>query len=161
MSFQAFPNRLIVLQKIPLLFSVSLLAFILPAGAELGQPVSSVPTDRAKMKGTLQVTKTAGYEIHEIQTAVGTKVREYVSPSGMVFGVAWNGQFMPDLQQILGAYFDQYVNAVAQGKKTVRGPVNIQLPGLVIQRGGHQGSFFGRAYVPEMIPPGASADAVQ
>jgi hypothetical protein len=87
-------------------------------------------------------------------------VREYASPNGIVFGVTWNGPWMPDLRQLLGPYFNQYMVA-AQGKKAARGPVSIQLPGLVVERGGHARSFFGRAYVPQMIPQGVTADAIQ
>ena len=44
--------------------------------------------------------------MHEITTTTGV-VREFVSPGGAVFGVAWDGQFPPDLQQLLGPYYQQ------------------------------------------------------
>lgn len=137
------------------------LAFSAPASAELGGNVDSVKADHAKMGGALTITTVSGYEVHEIQSAAGIRVREYVAPSGTVFGVAWQGPFKPDLRQLLGPYFDQYVKAVEQGRKTSRGPVTIQLPGLVVQTGGHMRSFAGRAYVPQMIPQAASADAIK
>ena len=87
-------------------------------------------------------------------------MREYASPNGIVFGVTWNGPWAPDLRQLLGAYFDSYVVA-ARGKKAARGPITIQLPGLIVERGGHARSFFGRAYVPQMIPQGVTADDIQ
>jgi hypothetical protein len=150
-----------VLRKIPLvLVIVAFSAFTLPAGATLGGSVASVQDDQASMKGTLQVTKAEGYEIHEIQAAQGVKVREYVSPSGTVFGVAWQGPWKPNLHQILGSYFDQYVQA-ASANKRARGPAMIQLPELVVQSAGHQGAFAGRAYLPQMIPQGTSISAIK
>jgi len=149
-----------VLRKIPLLLvSVAFCAFTLPAGAELGGPASSAQAV-ASMNGTLQVTKAEGYEIHEIQAAQGAKVREYVSPSGTVFGVAWQGPWKPNLHQLLGSYFDQYVKA-ASADKRMRGAVTVQLPELVVQSAGHPGAFAGRAYLPQMIPQGASIGAIK
>lgn len=139
---------------------IALFLFASPAWGELGGNVASIKIDQQSMHGSLQVSSAANYQVHEIQTAQGATVREYVSTSGAVFGVAWNGRFTPDLRQLLGPYFDQYVNAV-QGTKTIRGPVSVQLPGFVIQRGGHQGSFSGRAYLPQMVPQDVSADAVK
>jgi hypothetical protein len=150
-----------VFRKISLLLvTVACCALSLPASAELGGPASSIQADQANMKGTLQVTKAEGYEIHEIQAAQGAKVREYVSPSGTVFGVAWQGQWKPNLRQLLGSYFDQYVKATPVNK-SLRGAVTVQTPELVVQSAGHPGAFAGRAYLPQMIPQGASVSAIK
>jgi hypothetical protein len=65
---------------------------------------------------------------------LGTVVREYVSPDGKVFGIAWNGPTMPDLRQLMGEHFDHYVQAVA--KRGMRGPVHLDEPELVVRRAG-------------------------
>jgi len=83
-----------------------------PAFAALGEPASSVQADQAHMQGTLRTTQTQAYTIHEIRAATGTIVREYVSSSGRVFAVAWQGPWPPDMRQILGSYFEQYQQAV-------------------------------------------------
>lgn len=131
-----------------------------PACAELGGTLTSIKADQQKMAASLRVTSTSTYQLHEMQSEQGIRVREYASPNGTVFGVTWNGPWAPDLRQLLGAYFDQYMVA-ARGKKAARGPISIQLPGLIVERGGHARSFFGRAYVPQMIPQGVSADDIQ
>jgi hypothetical protein len=60
------------------------------------------------MQGALlRIAQTGPYAMHEIRTAAGTNVRQFVSPSGTVFGVAWDGPWQPDLHQLLGAYFDR------------------------------------------------------
>lgn len=134
--------------------SAALLIFALPvaAYAELGGNAATVQADQRHMKGTLRVTTTANYSVHEIQAESGTTVREFVSASGTVFGVAWQGPWAPDMRQLLGSYFDQYVQAV-QSKRPRRGAVSVQEPGLVVESGGHMRSFSGRAYLPQMMPP--------
>jgi len=41
------------------------------------------------------------------------------------------------------------------------GPRASQQPGLVVQSGGHMRAFFGRAYIPQMLPRGISAAEIQ
>jgi Protein of unknown function (DUF2844) len=140
-----------------------LLALPLPALAALGGDVASVHEDQAQMKGSLKTTQAEAYSVHEITASANTVVKEYVSPAGKVFAITWHGQFIPDMQLLLGTYYDQYAQAAkAQRESHVgRHPVNIQQPGLVFQNGGHMRSYIGRAYVPEMVPQGVNVDALQ
>jgi len=135
-------------------------ALALPAHAALGGTEASVFADQSQINATLRTMPNARYTMHELQIPSGTVVREYVAPTGVVFGVAWQGPSMPDLRQVLGTHFDEYVAAVA-ARRNVRGPVLVQLPGLVVQSGGHMRGFIGKAYVPEALPQGVSADDVR
>jgi len=138
------------------------LAFGLPAWAALGGDVNSIDADSAHMKAAVTVARADKYEVHEMKTAGGTVVKEFVSPTGRVFAVAWHGPFMPELQQILGSYFQQFSTALQSQKKHYgRAPLNLQLPGLVVQEGGHMRSYVGRAYAPEMLPQGVQADEIK
>ena len=139
--------------------SIALVMLVLPlsAPAALGGNAASVQADQARMNATLRTAATALYTQYEIQLPAGTLVREYVSPAGVVFAVAWEGPSLPDLRQILGSYFAQYVEA-AQGAGA--GPRLIQQPGLVVYTGGHLRAFFGKAYVPQLLPPGVSPDDI-
>jgi hypothetical protein len=112
------------------------------------------------MKATRRIVNSQKYTIHEIQVASGTLVREYVSAQGQVFAVAWKGPLLPDLQQILGDHFADY-GAAASSKRTRRGPVLVQQPGLVIQSGGHMRAFSGRAYIPQLLPADVTVDDIQ
>jgi hypothetical protein len=142
----------------------------LPMWATLGDNASSVLSDQARMKGTLHSTDQQSYVVHEITTSIGDKVREYVTPGGAVFGVAWEGQLPPNLQQLLGPYYQQAVQArqaheqqeSTQGvPRTRRAPVAIETPGLVLYQGGHVHSFHGVAYIPQLIPQGVQASAIR
>ena len=135
----------------------------LPAFAALGGDTSSVHSDQAHMQGSLRTTQTGAYTLHEIQAATGTVVREYVSPSGKVFAVAWQGPWPPDMRQLLAAYFVEYQQALQSqtNSRAGRRPLTIQQPGLVVQSGGHMRSFAGRAYIPQMLPQGVSAEEIR
>jgi hypothetical protein len=115
------------------------------------------------MQGSRRTMVAKSYTVHEIQVATGTVVREFVSPEGKVFGVAWEGPWPPDMRQVLGSYFDQFVQAARSrgGARMGRRPLVINQPGLVVQTGGHMRAFAGRAYVPEMLPSGVGAENIQ
>src|SRR5271166_3765054 len=126
-----------------------LLALSAPAFAVLGDNAASVLTDQARMKGTLRSVDNQTYVMHEITASSGAKVREYVTPGGAVFGVAWEGQFPPNFEQLMGPYYQQAQEAIAQKKAAQqagqaprrRGPVFIDTPGLVFAQSGHMRSF--------------------
>ena len=142
--------------------SVALIALALPVPtlAALGEKVDSVPTDQARMKATLRITSSGKYTVHELQTPAGTLVREYVSPAGTVFGVAWEGPSLPDLRQVLGTYFGTYTET-AKTARTGHRSLAVERPGLVVHSRGHLRAFFGQAYVPQLLPPDVSGGEIQ
>jgi hypothetical protein len=143
--------------------SASFLLISFPAFAGLGQDVSSVDADQVQMQGARQMTQAATYAVHEIKAPTGTVVREYVSASGKVFGVAWQGPWPPDMRQILADYFETYRQATAAEVSSHAGrrPLIVNLPEVVIQSGGHMRSFNGRAFVPALLPNGVSPEIIR
>jgi hypothetical protein len=147
-----------------------------PAWATLGDNAASVLTDQAHLQGsTLNSTDKSTYVLHEISTSWG-KIREYVSPGGAVFAIAWDGQFKPNLQQLMGPYYEQARQArqaqaaeAAQAAQTSggpvvhmrRAPVVIQTSGLVVYETGHMRSFHGVAYIPQLIPQGVQPSDIR
>lgn len=131
-----------------------------PARAALGDSVASVQADQVRMKGQLRAQSAPGYSVQEITAATGTVIREYVSPSGVIFAVSWNGPAMPDLRQTLGAYFAQYQGGIqaqhAAGERSGHNHLQIRTPSLVVHAGGHMRQYFGLAYVPSLIPTNLS-----
>jgi hypothetical protein len=126
-----------------------------PAMAALGGTVDSVQADGVRMKATDKVVRKDAYTVHEIEDSTGTVVREYVSNAGTVFGVSWQGPFVPDMRQILGSYFERYSQAArAQRKGQVgRNRLEIRESGFVVQTSGHQRAYSGRAYDEQLLPP--------
>lgn len=153
-------------QTIPFRF-LSCVAWVfataLTAHAALGGDITSVQADQVHMRGSVRVSSASGYVVQEIQGSNGIVVREYLSNAGKVFGVAWQGPLPPDLRQLLGSYFDRYVQgAQAQSvSRNRRGPVAVELPDLVVEASGHMRAFAGRAYAPDLIPANVRAEVVR
>ena len=100
--------------------------------------------------------------MHEITTPYGTVVREYVSPDGKVFGVAWRGPFLPNFQQLLGDSYGTFAQAAqearsAQPRRSRNAPLTVEQPDLVMHSAGHMRAYVGHAYIPGMIPQGVDA----
>jgi hypothetical protein len=137
-----------------------MLALAFPASATLGESSTSTEADRASMKATLRMLPAAKYTVHEIQTPSGTTVREYVSSAGTVFAVAWTGPVIPDLRQALGVYFDRYTGA-AKGKHASHRNLAIREADFVADSHGHMRAFSGRAYLPQLLPQGVTAEEIR
>ena len=105
----------------------------------------------------------ASYSVRSTTYSSGTQVREYVGADGIVFGIAWNGPRMPDLQTMLGNYFPQYASGVKALKAAHpgRGPVAVEESDLVVHSGGHMGSFFGQAWLPMSLPAGMTGSDIK
>lgn len=125
-----------------------------PTLAALGGDVSTVEADRVSLKGALSGFSTVkGYAVHEITTAVGVHVREYLTSDGRVFAVSWEGPFMPDLQQMLGAYYSRFTEAASAPHVGSRRHFRVAQPGLVVESNGRMRAFYGRAWDPSLLPP--------
>jgi Protein of unknown function (DUF2844) len=126
------------------------------ASASLGGDLGSVHRDSIHVNVIPQTTNAERYTIYEMRISTGTHVREFISPSGVVFGVAWQGPFVPELQQFLGAYYYREYSVAIQSQKSnpfSRKPVHLRLADLAFENGGRVGAFYGRAYIPQAIPP--------
>jgi hypothetical protein len=139
--------------------AIAIAAISAPAAASLGGDESTIAVDQGVLAGQVKVARVQRYAVHEIAAPSGTVVREFVSPAGKVFAVAWSGPSMPDLRQVLGPYFDTYVAVVSERK--ARGPVNVVLPGLVVQSSGHMRAFAGKAYLPDAMPAGVASEEIK
>jgi hypothetical protein len=147
-----------------LCLALTMLARPAPVTAALGGNETSVQSDRARMRAAfLRMTRAERYTVHEMRAPSGTVVREYVSTAGAVFAVAWSGPWQPDLRQVLGTYFEQYVQAAhaVRARRAGHGPLLVQEPGLVVQLSGHPRAFAGRAYVPVLVPQGLGLDIIR
>jgi hypothetical protein len=130
--------------------------------ASLGGDVASVQADATSMQAHVRSTQHSAYMLHEMQSATGIAIREYISASGTVFGVAWKGAYPPNLKQLLGSEYEQYEQAINTPSGRVgHGPVTIRLPNLVVQLSGHMGDYSGRAYIPDKVPTDMSLESIR
>jgi len=151
-------NRL--LYAAPCALALLFLAAVRPAAAALGEPLASIQADGQRLKAaTARVQAGSGYSVHELQQANGGSVREYVSPAGLVFALTWSGPFKPDLQQLLGRHFGTYA-ITPRSAGSDRNHLAIDTDALVVRAGGRQRGFFGRAWLPALLPAGVDPEAL-
>ena len=131
----------------------------LPSAATLGENVNSINSDQARLKTSVRILPRQFYSVHEMQTPSGTAIRQFVSPDGTVFGVAWQG-FAPNLEQLLGIYFQEYFRGASAPGRRGRG-VHIDTGDLVLDSGGHMRYVTGRAFLRSKLPAGVTESDVQ
>ncbi len=147
--------------RLPFL-SLGLIALALSSSAQaaLGGPASTLQDDRMQLKATAPVANNKlNFTVHEMATADGTTVREYIS-GGNVFGVAWRGPHIPNLKQLMGSYYETYTSELAARRKG-HAPVAIRRTDFVAHSGGHMRAFSGSAFVPNMLPAGVTEADIQ
>jgi len=149
-----------------LFFCCGLLTVVSPgarwARAALGESVDSIESDRKILSAREVVSSAhANYTVYQMKYD-GTSVRQYVSPSGIVFGIAWNGLVHPDLTLLLGSYAGEYQEALG---RTVRkyGERHLQVKAdrVIVQKWGHMRNLQGRAYAPDLVPAGVTVDEIR
>lgn len=131
-----------------------------PAMAALGQAPSrlaaSSPAPGTRMLAVVPTARVGSYTVQETQFENGTTVREYATPAGLVFAVAWQGPVLPDLDVLLGGYFNTFKLETEQARLLGRrgAPVDMARDGLVVRSNGRMRNFFGHAYAVDLIPAG-------
>ena len=105
-------------------------------------------------------TVAAPYTVRESRDADGVRVREYVLPSNVVFAVAWQGPVRPDMNVLLGNYFQR---AASSGTAHPRGtgPLIDRSSDFQIESVGRAGNFFGKALLPRLLPAHVRAEDIQ
>ena len=133
------------------------------AWATLGGTGDSVAADRSTLTAaSIATAERAKYTVHEIRSE-GVTIREYVSPSNIVFAVAWNGIANPDLDQLLGPYAGEYQTALAKSERKPgsRNQSRVTTDRVVVERWGQMRNLQGRAYVPALVPEGVAIDEIK
>ncbi len=134
----------------------------IPAWATLGQYEGSVSADQQHLRTEDRVQAFQAYKVHQLTTTNGTIVREYVSPKGLVFGIAWQAPFMPDMKQLLGDYVTTLQTATkAQTQVRQRRGLTVKTNDFVFVSNGHMRFFKGSAYVPSLVPNNVSVEVVK
>lgn len=132
---------------------------ITPLFASLGEDVSSIRSDQLQLKASARVLPGRLYSVHEMQTPSGTVIRQFVSPAGTVFAVTWRG-FPPNLRQLLGSYFGEYVQAASRQTASRGRSFHLDNGDLVVDSAGHMRSVVGRAFLRQKMPSGVSGDEI-
>lgn len=137
------------------------LTFTSRAEAALGERATPVSAARKAAVSQESTATHSGYTMQVIKTGA-TNVREYITPSGIVFAVTWKGVSHPDLTPILGSYTSGYRQALGQAKRQ-RGQRRSMVSSdkVVVEKWGHMRNLQGKAYVPALIPNGVNIDEIK
>lgn len=139
-----------------------LLLHSLPASATLGEKADSIARDRKALSAAKRAATTGNdYTIQEMASE-GSTIREFVTPDGVVFAVAWKGMVHPDLKTLLGGYAEEYECARQQlprkhGQKRAR----VKGDHVIVETWGHSRNLQGRAYLPSLVPAGVNPDEIR
>ena len=130
--------------------------------AALGERADSVATDSKALSAVKRSTTVrSGYTVQVIE-AEATTVREYIAPSGIIFGIAWNGMTHPDATKLLGSYVGEYDQALKQSpRKPGSRQHQVKTGRLVVEKWGHMRNLQGRAYDPNLLPPGVNSEDIK
>lgn len=102
----------------------------------------------------------ASYTVREANDADGVTIREYVLPTNVVFAVTWHGPVRPDMSELLGSYFPNFVSP-GDGRPRGIGPMVQHNGDFHIESAGHTGYFFGKAYLPRLVPANVRMENLQ
>ena len=131
-----------------------LLAYVGGSYAALGGLPEQFNTEATTVVSTVM----SNYVRRDTTLATGTHVREYVSDSGIVFAVTWDGPFLPNLKALLGKHFDTMRAESAKKPGAGRSHLAMDSPEIVINSGGHMRAYEGSAWIPAEFPSGFTAD---
>lgn len=135
-------------------------ATALPAFAALGEDQSSINSDQVHLKASVRSIPHQFYSVQEMQTPSGTTIRQFISPQGTVFAVSWQGS-APDLEQLLGNYFEEFVAASRQQRSRRGRGIHVDDGDLVIDTGGHMRFVVGRAFLRSKTPSPVTRDEIR
>lgn len=102
----------------------------------------------------------ASYMVREANDPDGVTIREYVLPTNVVFAVTWRGPVRPDMSALLGSYFPNFANP-GEGRTHGIGPMVQHNSAFHIESAGHPGYFFGKAYLPRLVPANVRIENLQ
>jgi hypothetical protein len=145
------------------MLALALACVTLPAHAVLGGLESGLGAEAQALGPEVkaQVKTYPRYRVHLFQP--GSKnltVRQYAGQDGRIFGVVWDGSVKPDLAELLGPYYQQYLEA-AKAAGYVRGLGRVEQPDFVLRVSGHMRHYLGIAWVPSLLPAGVATGDIQ
>jgi|ERR1039457_885604 hypothetical protein len=132
------------------------------AQATLGESAESVASDRLTFSAARHTTQPYnGYTVQDFKTD-GNVVREYIAPSGVVFAIAWNGLSHPDLTVLLGTYLEEFQQALRNtSRQNGKRHAQVKSKRVIVEKWGHMRNLQGRAYIPDLIPPGVAINEIK
>lgn len=130
--------------------------------AALGDSEADIGRDQPKLHvNRMRQTTAKLYSVRELVSDMHT-VKEFIGKDGVVFAVSWQGNILPDLQTLLGVYYDQFeVIDEARPRMITRRPVTIRTDQVVVVKAGRMRDIHGFAYLPSRLPAGVQLEELK
>jgi len=141
-----------------------------PAHAQLGSTVaiaaSGIASSSNPADATAQVlhqARNSAARWQESTDANQIRVRQYVSSSGQVYAVSWDGPAMPDVAVQLGTWFDRYRQEASAALPNASGlhSSRVSSSDLMVETAVRLRDFSGRAWLPGALPAGVTAADIE
>lgn len=134
------------------------------AHAVLGEDLASVQADALRLGAARRTSAGPLMQVQTLTMPDGGTVRQFATPQGRVFAVAWNTRHKPRLDALLGTHFAAYAEGgrrqqaqragVAHAARFAQGD-------LVVESSAHLTAHRGLAYLKSQWPAGLSLDALR
>lgn len=125
--------------------------------AELGAEVNKDAVLTQQQSSVVSTVQTLN--VYQVTAASGSRIKEYVNENNIVVAVSWQGPSLPNLQQLLGPYFQTFANRSTEHSTSHRS-AELHTDDLVVQSHGQMRNFSGRAYLPKLLPPQFNLDQI-
>jgi hypothetical protein len=135
-----------------------------PAQAVLGEAASSVQADQLRLAAQRRTSRTLDAEVQVLTLPDGSSIRQYLTPAGLVYAVAWNTRSKPRLDQLLGAHFAAYAQGgrLAMSQRAgVHHHAVVEQGDLVVESSAHLNAHVGRAWLRSLLPTATARDAIR
>ena len=131
------------------------------AVAAAGTSSSSNPADATA--AVLHQAANSAVQWQESTDANQIRVRQYVSSSGQVYAVSWDGPAMPDVAVLLGTWFDRYRQEASAALPNASGlhSSRVSSSDLMVETAVRLRDFSGRAWLPSALPAGVAAADIE
>lgn len=134
------------------------------ARAVLGEDLASVQADALRLGAVRRASTGPLVQVQTLTLADGGTVRQFATPQGRVFAVAWNTRAKPRLDTLLGTHFGAYAEAGRRAQTQRAGlahALRVTQGDLVVESSAHLNAHRGLAYLKSQWPAGLPADALR
>ena len=141
-----------------------------PAHAQLGATVAINATGTSSSSNPADATapvlhQAANSAVRWLEStdANQIRVRQYVSSSGQIYAVSWDGPAMPDVAVMLGTSFDRYRQEASMALPNASGlhSSRVSSSDLMVETAVRLRDFSGRAWLPSAFPAGVTAADIE
>ena len=149
------------MSKIPYQIFLTLLCTCMlmttPALAELGGAVNKEATQIQELSPIVATEQ--HLSVFQLKLSSGTQIKEFVNAENIVVAVTWQGPTLPNLQSLLGDYFQTFSSRPVAHSANHRS-AELKTDDLVVQSHGQMRNFAGKAYLPKLLPAGFNPDQI-